>query len=291
MHLNGAMRFINHAKTWKQKYSSKAKSLHRIYFYLRTIHYSTALSEEQVQRSAYEADDIQMYFDGHELHDDEAFADNTSHLTSGSFEHVYGVPGQLLVLMDRVSRLINDLSQARTNVGGVSIPEHLVERCDSLEQDLMTWSPSSTLVECHEERSQDGLLDIMRKTTSAFHNALIVYFAQHIRLLSYRYLRPYVADVLNCVEAIERVKADTNTLAAPLFWPVFIAASEAFDSDLQQRFRTWYNHVERYGLAAVRTGTSVLNEVWANGPRNKSCSTTCCWRDVTERRGVRLMLS
>jgi arginine metabolism regulation protein II len=94
-------------------------------------------------------------------------------------------------------------------------------------------------------------------------------------------------NVLTCIETIERITVESNTLAAPLFWPTFIAALEAFDSDTQGRFRTWYWQTEAYGLAAVRTGISVLNDVWEGGPRTN----VCAWRDVIERKKIRLMLS
>jgi hypothetical protein len=38
------------------------------------------------------------------------------------------------------------------------------------------------------------------------------------------------------MEAAEKIKLENNIVAAPLYRPVFIAASESFDSGLQERF-------------------------------------------------------
>ena len=122
--------------------------------------------------------------------------------------------------------------------------------------------------------------------------ALIIYFAQHIRLMGYRYLQSYVKDVLESIEAIEKIKAESHILAAPIYWPAFIAASEAFHEDLQRRFRDWYDEqVGVYGIEAVRSGISVLSEVWSRGPSASSPSFTSRWRMVLQETGAHLMLS
>lgn len=58
---------------------------------------------------------------------------------------------------------------------------------------------------------------------------------------------------------IEHIKAETNMLAAPIFWPTFIAATEAFDPKQQASFWKGHEEVAAYGIAPV-------NEVWEVGP-------------------------
>jgi arginine metabolism regulation protein II len=69
-----------------------------------------------------------------------------------------------------------------------------------------------------------------------FGYACPTFFAQHIRRLGHRYLKPYVEDVLDRIEAVERIKTEWQVQALPLYWPAFIAASETFDLRLQDRF-------------------------------------------------------
>lgn len=73
-------------------------------------------------------------------------------------------------------------------------------------------------------------------------------------------------NILENIEAIEELKAETKVLAAPLFWPAFIDAMEAFEARQQERFRQWYERAEVYGMESVRTGIQVLHEVWRQDP-------------------------
>lgn len=79
-------------------------------------------------------------------------------------------------------------------------------------------------------------------------------------------------------------------LGAPIFWPAFIAASEAFDPALQARCRKWHDGVAAYGIAAVRTGIDVVSEVWEVGP-SRAERRTSVWRTVLKGSGGSLMLS
>ncbi|KAH6693857.1 fungal-specific transcription factor domain-containing protein [Plectosphaerella plurivora] len=300
IHLDGAFRFMNHARTWKTKYSSKARSLHRIYFYLRVIYDSTAYQgygkDSTSPGSSMSGADVATAMSA-------AFLDSTNdsvgnHTTSvlshvsaprdqiGTYECVYGVPQSLLILLAKTTDLIEQTTQARRN--GTSARVELAEQCDTLESEILDWTTDVPAAQAQGTPSSK----IIHKTTVAFHNALIVYFAQHIRLLRHSYLRAHIQVVLDCIEDIESIKIESGMLAAPLYWPAFIAGSEAFDQKLQDRFRAWYGHVETYRIASVRTGIRVLTEVWRDGLVSPSQRRiTSQWRSVVERTGVRLMLS
>ncbi|KAF5013785.1 hypothetical protein FDECE_203 [Fusarium decemcellulare] len=263
VHLDGASRFIYQARTWKSKYSHKAQSLHRIYFYLRTIYESTAPASRINTISNFGIPDLIDF----------AEAPNeicTSSASSRSLESavrmytyvcIYGVPQNLLILLHKSTRLINEVTVAREKLQTADIPAHLALQCDELEKVIMDWPVEEELTKCNIYDMGVGS-NIIRKATEVYHNALIIYFAQHIRLMGYRYLQPYVEVVLRSAEAIEQIKAQSHTLASPLHWPVFIAASEAFDKALQDRFRKWYDQIESYGLGSTRTGIDVLAQVW-----------------------------
>ncbi|KXJ84649.1 fungal-specific transcription factor domain-domain-containing protein, partial [Microdochium bolleyi] len=287
VHLDGAFRLISQARTWKLKYSNKARSLHRIYFYLRAIYESTAVWSPSHPSSQLDATDLTVPELTHWLNSDmlqqvggggsnnsnnknnsralpsarRTAADTSTRMNT--YECIYGVPQSLLVLLWDATRLINDLVGVRDETRSPVIPDDL---------------------------SGGPRFDIIYQTTVAFHNALIIYFAQNIRFLGHRFLQPYVEAVLKSIEAIERIKAEVHILAAPLYWPAFIAASEAFQDQLQERFRRWYDHVEMYGIAAVRTGITVLLEVWRAGPARGNALTSQ-WRDVVRRTDAKLMLS
>ncbi|KAJ3549498.1 hypothetical protein NM208_g476 [Fusarium decemcellulare] len=153
----------------------------------------------------------------------------------------------------------------------------------------MDWPISAGLEECAQaiELTESK---IIHHHTLAFHNALVIYFAQHARVVGHRFLQPYVTAVLDSMEVIEALKIGTQILAAPLYWPAFIAGSEAFDKGLQARFRSWYGHVQIYRIEALRTGIGVLEDVWKAGPSARN-RTTSYWRAVVDKSDVQLMLS
>jgi arginine metabolism regulation protein II len=301
MHLDGAFRLMNQARTWKTNYSSKARSLHRIYFYLRAIYESTQVRGSSDVPLALRTSDVSMpevtRWPQSDVMHIMGETDRSGHPNSSSesptlmttYEYIYGVPRSLLVLLWECIRLIQDLTAVREKTRSPMIPADLVDRCDELERCIMDWSTDLELERRRNEQSS-ARSEIIYHTTLAFHNALIIYFAQDVRSMGHRYLQPYVQAVLDNIEAIERIKAEVHILAAPLYWPAFIAASEAFHDHLQERFRTWYNHVEMYGIAAVRTGTTVLAEVWNFGPRRENALSSQ-WRTVVKRTNVTLMLS
>lgn len=290
IHLDGAFRFMNHARSWKSRYSSKARSLHRIYFYLRVIYDSTACRgpDDDASPLASPGADAASALSA-------AFLDSNddtsvlSHVSApraqiGAYECVYGVPQSLLILLARATDLIEQTTSARRN-GTASEHSGLSEQCDALESDILDWVADTS-------PSEGGPSSrIIHKTTVAFHNALIIYFAQHIRLMRHSYLKTHIEVVLDSIEDIESIKTESGILAAPLYWPAFIAGSEAFDQKLQDRFRWWYDQVETYRIASVRTGISTLTEVWKNGPPTSKNRTTSQWRSVVRRTGARLMLS
>ncbi|KAL4936138.1 fungal-specific transcription factor domain-containing protein [Aspergillus oleicola] len=189
--------------------------------------------------------------------------------------------------------LINQLQDAQNPTHGDLVPSHLVAECDELESTIMEWHPDTDPDQGTQENPEFTLSTnsrIIHQQTIAFHNALIIYFAQHIHLLSHRFLRPYVNSVLESIEVIEQIKIESNILAAPLYWPTFIAASEAFDPALQDRFRRWHEHMEVCRIEALGTGMDVVEEVWRAGLRSGN-RTTSYWRGIVEDSGRTLMQS
>ncbi|KAH7034527.1 fungal-specific transcription factor domain-containing protein [Microdochium trichocladiopsis] len=311
IHLDGAFRFMTHIRGSKTKYSSKAQSLHRIYFYLRVIYDSTAARHNSLdqQSSSCSPASPDSYFGtalsvglldrGDETDGQRGNSPLLCHVaaprstTVGEYEYVYGVPQDLLILLARTTDLIEQIDECRKSG---STPSHeLAELCNELESDIMEWVPGYPFPSPQGDRGDGSRTtpssEIIEKTTAAFHNALVIYFAQHIRLMRHSFLRSHIEIVLGSIEDIERIKADSGILSAPLYWPAFIAGSEAFDSKCQDRFRAWYAQVEAYRLASVRSGIGVLKQVWAEGPTPPHNRTTSQWRTAVRRTGACLMLS
>jgi arginine metabolism regulation protein II len=193
--------------------------------------------------------------------------------------------------MKRSIQLIDQVSEARRKTSTASIPDSIAQQCDHLENELLDWDVNDylPLPDSSSESQINANTNIIRFQTLAFYNALIIHLSQHIRLLNHRFLHPYIEAVIHNIEEIEKMKTRKQMIGAPVYWPVFIAASEAYDKRLQERFRRWYDEVERYGIEAVKTGVQVIYQVWDEGPQANR--TTCAWRNITQKARITLMLT
>ncbi|KAF4775849.1 hypothetical protein HER10_EVM0001258 [Colletotrichum scovillei] len=303
VHLNGAQQLIIHMGKGKPRLSSKARALHRIYYYLRVIYESTATLRSSTCRFSPSSGEgvlhmphspgQQVSTNAFPFPDEDTIStcSEPAHAASemASYECIYGIPQSLLVLLQRTSDVIDRIDAARKAHGITSIPKDLDRMCDDIERDIFDW-PLDVELTRYRDADIGTSFEIIYHQTHSFHNALIIYFSQNVRLLSHRYLRQYVTEVLHDIEAIETIKTETKLLAAPLFWPAFMAATEAHDQRLQDRFRQWYTKVAVYGIKAVRTGTQVVYEVWKRGPSSDG-RVTSQWRTVVEETGTTLMLT
>ncbi|KAI0867757.1 fungal-specific transcription factor domain-containing protein [Hypoxylon argillaceum] len=302
VHLDGAEQLIMHMSSRKKRFSNKARSLHRIYYYLRVIYESTAWARHSTSARFSTLPSLQDSSDPDSI---DVFrnpsCEGVGASTSASpievhpladldsYEFIYGIPQTLLTLLKETIELIELVDNSRGNSESSFIPEELSISCDELEQNILDWPLEEHLDRCR--LLQAGVSSqIIYHQTRAFYHALVIYFSQNIRLLSYRYLRQYIEAVLESIEAIEAIKTQNKILASPLFWPAFIAATEAFEDSHQRRFRAWHNAIEVYGIAAVRTGIQVVNEIWKQGP-SSSKKFMSSWRDIAQQTGVCLMLS
>ncbi|KAK1472412.1 hypothetical protein CCUS01_05796 [Colletotrichum cuscutae] len=303
VHLDGAQQLIIHMGKRKPRLSSKSRALHRIYYYLRVIYESTAPLRSPTCRfspSSGEGVLHMLHSPGQQVStstfpfpDEDAISSCSEPVQAASkmasYECIYGIPQSLLVLLQRTIDLIDRVDAARKNHSITSMPKDLDRTCDDIERDIFDW-PLDLELTRYRDADIGTSFEIIYHQTHSFHNALIIYFSQNVRLLSHRYLRQYVTEVLHDIETIENIKAESKLLAAPLFWPAFMAATEAHDQRLQDRFRQWYTKVAVYGIKAVRTGTQVVYEAWKRGPSSDG-RVTSQWRTVVEETGMTLMLT
>lgn len=296
VHLDGARQLFRHMWSEKKSFSEKKRALYRIYCYLRIIWESTQVviegdsTSSSSPRAITSESVFQRFEDGNsQARSPDGMPGLVEIAASASFECIYGIPESLLALLERTIKVIDQVDRERKVSDSVSLSEELSATCDEVEQSILDW----TLDESSDPTSMSDEgpnAEMIRHHTQSFHSALVIFFSQNVRLLDHRYLRQYVEAILQSIEAIESIKAKTNMLAAPLFWPAFIAASEAFNPQHQARFRKWYEEVSSYGIAAVRTGIQVIHDVWDHGP-SRTRSHTSLWRRIVRSSGRNLMLS
>lgn len=292
LHLDAAYRLITETGKQKKRYSSKAQALHRVYFYLRTIYESTAIHDSSSPaRSPDATTPLSSTVENSPHEDFFASAQNAnfdSAQRNGAYENIYAIPVSLLLYLSRATQLVNEVLATRNQSGDAHIPSYLAQKCDDLETEIMDWQAED--ISPSKLSNPEPNLGIIHNMTRAFHQAIVIYFAQHIRLLGHRYLKPFVENVIESIEAVERIKVEWQILASPLYWPAFIAASEAFDTRLQDRFKCWYAQVESYAIGSMDPGIRLLQEVWEMGPTNCGPD-SCLWRQIASRTKTTLMLT
>ncbi|KAI1122567.1 fungal-specific transcription factor domain-containing protein [Nemania abortiva] len=302
LHLDGAEQLIKHMSSRKRRFSKKAQSLHRIYYYLRVIYESTAWTCRSTEArfstllglqgsSDPDSTDVLCHAPGDTLEVPASATSAGLRPPTGmdTYEFIYGIPQKLLTLLKESIELIGLIDDAREKSKSSFIPEELSISCDKLEASILNWPLDEQLDRCQRLNAGTGS-QIIYHQTRAFYHALVIYFSQNIRLLNYRYLRQYIEAVLDSIEAIEAIKMQTKILAAPLFWPAFIAATEAFEESHQERFRAWHSAIEVYGIAAARTGIQVVTEIWRRGP-SSGMKPMSSWRAITQQTRISLMLT
>ncbi len=97
LHLNGCEQLIRSARKSKTKYSPKARALHRIFFYLRTIHASTTLEKPGLMDACDQAESSSLPEENRfeeATEDDNDWLDmqESSDADMTSCEYIYGIP-------------------------------------------------------------------------------------------------------------------------------------------------------------------------------------------------------
>ncbi|KIV83157.1 hypothetical protein PV11_05207 [Exophiala sideris] len=287
VHLKGCEQLIRSARKSKSRYSVKARALHRIFFYLRTIHASTTLDKEASGQNS-EHDNLQ----GDRAANDDSWLEmhESEPKDMTSCDYVYGVPLSLLVLTRKAIRVVQAVARFRQRNPALLFSNSLSNKCDEVDEGILDWPIDKELSQCPTIGRGDDASRIVHHQTHAFHDALVLYFAQHVRLMHHRHLKPYVESVLHHLEEIEKIKDGSNVFAGTLFWPAFIAASEAFDQTLQARFMAWFERAKIYGLHSLWGGNSLVLQVWNKSSTSKA-RVTSQWRAIAEEKQIELMLS
>ncbi|OQV06873.1 Fungal specific transcription factor domain-containing protein [Cladophialophora immunda] len=307
IHLKGCESLIRSAKRgWKTKYSSKARALHRTFYYLRVIHASTALVSELATDSKDPSATSGTTGEPHkqQQQQQDKLSSNLKEAESwlgleqihsslddmSSCEFVYGFPLDLLLLMGRTTELAQQVNLLRRKQWDLLLIPSLAEACDKLEAEVLDWPIDARLASLLRAPVGPETRAIVDHQTRAVHKALIIYFSRHIRLMHRQHLQPYVESVVTHMEAAEEIKDDAGIVAGPMTWPCFIAASEALTEPLQKRFLQWFDKARTYGVEAGSRGREVVVEVW-NQRRQGASDVTSDWRRVVEAKTAYLMLT
>ncbi|KAH0173584.1 class II aldolase, partial [Aureobasidium melanogenum] len=315
LHLDGCEQIIRHVRKRKSRFSHKARALHRIYFYLRTIHDATrpwtvadasATNESHSSSSSTDSPTAERSSVTSPLRNAE-FATSFERgsglwldMTESSMpdmtacEFVYGILQSALVLLRRATVALRLDYLANDCDADAADSIEVQEICRSVELEILNWSAQTELGKKAHLFSENEF-ELVKRQTNAFHHALVIYFAKQYRHLPSLYLANNVLAALQDLEELEQLKTAHRIEASPIFWPAFIAACEARDKQTRQRWRTWYEKAEAYNVNhAMSSGRNFAFETWDHEGANdvaNAADDRCRWRVMVESQQLCLMLT
>ena len=197
-------------------------------------------------------------------------------------EFLYGTTSALTVAMFKTLRL----SQCLNFYGNQPLPEALLEACEDLHDELLSWSIET---ECFStiETTDVNMMEMMRAQAVAFYNSTLIYYYRSIQKCHRRDLQKEQHEVLAAMNLVEDIKAaarDQRYWAAPVTWPAFVASCEAIDLD-RDAWAKWWDRTQHYRMSNYVKQKSIIDSIWA---RLDSHSTTD-WREILSSMGVRVI--
>ncbi|RDW62246.1 hypothetical protein BP6252_11679 [Coleophoma cylindrospora] len=309
VHLVGCESLIRTMKEKRLKpKSSKARVLHRVYYYLKVMQESTASTRDLIFQDTGSNSPRKLGSEAYyprtkpQSTSLEAIAEwlnirksNEDDFESFGCEFLYGVPQDLIILIGKSTDLVQDITLFWASHPDAVLPPELVARCDVVESEILDWPIDAALSSPYIQTATPERQEIIYHQTQAFHKATIIFFSQHVRPIHRYHLQPYVLAVLDHVCAIETIKTSASVLGGALLWPGVIAATEAVDEFVQKRFLNWMDSVASKGIGSTREARKVLVELWERRrtlqDEKAGKMVRSGWRTITEARGISLMLT
>lgn len=309
----------------RPKISDKARSLHRIFSFLKLIQDSTALDRVKDKEivikddeDAGDPEEIEHGTDGEfkEALDEtdgkiriEFVKQNTSNASTPIFTNIasetyyypktattssdflsidalYGLPNSMILLFSDCVRLVRHRMYYRTNK--LNVPQKFRKLCAEFERRLLNWKSEWDFYKPYSKEFLNDTVEGVYHHTMSFYYSLILYYFTMARDLNNRLLQSYVEKVLNHLTTLTGLIEDKNVKIVPLIWQGFIAGCASVDQSLQLQFKNWAAKLANSGMGSYWGARQIMFEVWRrrlNGEEHDN------WFDVYKDWEMNLMLS
>lgn len=225
-----------------------------------------------------------------------ALGENDLHLeTPGHWEKtlypdVYEIPESFLIILSLVIRLANEKDKVTQDNASMSLSwKEFLDRARALEKCIVSWKPIT-------DQNADGgsALDsgegshyFVSNMLGALQQALLIFFHRRIYNVDASVLQRQVELVRDKLCDHQQEDVVPVKYTAAFVWPVFIAACEAVDEDLQISFRTWFEARANFsGLQMYMTVLQVVKQVWRQ--RRETGDSSISWPEVLRQQNCRL---
>lgn len=204
------------------------------------------------------------------------------------FPKMYGVAESFLMLLSQVIRLANEreLSMTGDREGALSLKDFW-NRAKVLERGIHLLVSS-----CRTNSTLDTFVGESRFESAraqAMYTALLIFFHRRIYDIEAVLLQKEVDAVKDSLSKAQEAAGCHYGSTATLIWPAFIAACEAVDPESELFFTSWFDCCYKVtGLGNVSLAKKVFEMIWKRRSETGLDDKPCGWPEILRTKNIRL---
>ena len=180
-----------------------------------------------------------------------------------SVEFIYGITPSIARAIFKIYRLSQYIAYYNKSQ---KYPQTLVEACETLGDELSSWTISSEPFSTINPK-QEHMLKIARAQARAFYSTALIYYYRSVQACTRKCLRLEQQAAIAAMNEAEDLKlllcgSDHTSLPAPITWPAFIASCEAVDEEDRRLWDSWWSRVQKYRMGNYFKQRSIVHRIW-----------------------------
>ncbi|KAF4126441.1 Pfam:DUF3468 [Geosmithia morbida] len=208
------------------------------------------------------------------------------HLTL--YPSIFGVPESFLVLLSEALRLGNERHVLLQRPAEANLTwQQYQQRTKVLEKCICHWeatcNPGNSIEGWTLTQSNQALLNNM---LLALKHALMIYYYRKVLDVDSTILQAQVEETIDVLLQCEQLDGymSVDYCSAAFAWAGFVAACEALDAAVQEKFASWLRGCfRRSGIRTFEAALQLAEEIWA---RRKLDDAGVSWLDIAREKGI-----
>ncbi|CEP60004.1 Arg81p LALA0_S01e00826g [Lachancea lanzarotensis] len=327
-HLGLCEKLVEERMKSRPKISEKARSLHRIFSFLKLIQDSTALDKVTEKEIVVKNTNLD------EVEEDQREVGSSN--GGGEFKEALDVSGRIRIEYVRFSNsngstpIFTDIASqnyyyphATTKSNSIlstdalyglpnsiillfsdcvrlarhleyyrshsqEVPKSFDALCTNFQEKLFNWTSEWDFYKPNSEEFVNDTVEGVYHHTISFYQSLIIYYRTRVQNCPNSEIQSNVVQVLHHLDKLTGLIQNKGVSIVPLIWQGFIAGCAAVSTDLQLRFKEWAAKHAESGMGAYWGARQIMFEVWR---RRVNGETSDNWFDVYKDWEMNLMLS
>lgn len=197
------------------------------------------------------------------------------------YEFTYGVTAEIAYAIHKTLELCKKISFYKL-APQQEIPEDILEACESLGNQLLSWSLNDELSKAIFP-NDETMQVVFSHHAHAWHLGALIYYLQHIQGASRSDIAEHVANTASYLHTVEDIKSGLpDNQMAPITWPAFVASCSALD---RETWVLWWTRIQRYGIGTMKRQFDVVKEIWSALDTEPDAN----WLDIIRRRKIEVL--